>query len=403
MVIGTVEPVRELPDPDGRTPLHALEREILPALLRPPCLVSFSGGRDSSAVLAAAAALARSEGLAPPIPITNVFPHLPDADESRWQEHVVRHLGLSEWLKLEHTDELDLIGPYAQRVLRRYGLVWPFNAHFHLPLLDAARGGSLLTGIGGDELFTTAIRDPIATLLAGRRRPELRDPLRLALAFAPRAVRRHVSAHRDPLVFPWLSPRGARLAAARAADWAARQPRDLRARLAWVRSSRYLEVATATLELIARETDVLLVHPLLGPRVWAQLADLGQPVGFASRSDGMRRVFGAVLPDQLCTRAGKARFDEAFWSRRARDFVRSWDGTGVPETWINRKALAEHWRQGTPWANSFTLLQAAWLSSADGIEEPSRDILGQTPITGSFELDHRQRAELDQRLGSGRI
>ena len=38
----------------GTTPLSALEEAILPALEREPCLVSFSGGRDSSAVLAVA-------------------------------------------------------------------------------------------------------------------------------------------------------------------------------------------------------------------------------------------------------------------------------------------------------------------------------------------------------------
>ena len=52
------------------TALAALEAAIMPALLRSPCLVSFSGGRDSSAVLAVAARLARGAGLADPIPIT---------------------------------------------------------------------------------------------------------------------------------------------------------------------------------------------------------------------------------------------------------------------------------------------------------------------------------------------
>ena len=71
-------------------PSAALERAVLPALLRPPCVVSFSGGRDSSLVLAAAVAVARSEGLAAPIPITVRFPASAESDEQEWQERVVR-------------------------------------------------------------------------------------------------------------------------------------------------------------------------------------------------------------------------------------------------------------------------------------------------------------------------
>ena len=139
MIHGAHSERSSLPDPDGSTPLRALQQELLPALLRPPCMVSFSGGRDSSAVLAAAVALARREGLPPPIPVTNVFPEAPDTDEHHWQERVVRHLGLTDWVRLQHTDGLDLLGPYAQRVLQRHGLLWPFNVHFHVPLLEAAR------------------------------------------------------------------------------------------------------------------------------------------------------------------------------------------------------------------------------------------------------------------------
>src|SRR5438874_582354 len=61
-----------LPDVDC-DPLTALERACLPALERPPCVVSFSGGLDSSVVLAAAGRAARRAGLAEPIPVTHRF------------------------------------------------------------------------------------------------------------------------------------------------------------------------------------------------------------------------------------------------------------------------------------------------------------------------------------------
>ena len=70
-------------------PLEALEAAVLPALQRPPCLAMFSGGRDSSLVLAVASRVARREGLAEPIPTTQVFPDFPETDEARWQKLVL--------------------------------------------------------------------------------------------------------------------------------------------------------------------------------------------------------------------------------------------------------------------------------------------------------------------------
>src|SRR5487761_457194 len=85
----------------GGSPLAAMEATILPALARPPCVVQFSGGRDSSLVLAVAASLARREGMAPPVAFTHRFPAVPGADEDEWQELVIRHLGVADWERVE--------------------------------------------------------------------------------------------------------------------------------------------------------------------------------------------------------------------------------------------------------------------------------------------------------------
>ena len=54
-------------------------------------------------------------------------------------------------------------------VLRRYGVRWPGNAYMHTPIFDIARGGAVLTGVGGDELFGT--RGSPARARAARRSP----------------------------------------------------------------------------------------------------------------------------------------------------------------------------------------------------------------------------------------
>ena len=90
--------------PVGRwAPRAALEAAIRPLVRCAPCVVGFSGGRDSSALLAVAVALAAREGLDPPVPVSFRFPHA-ETRESEWQELVVRHLGLAEWARVEIDD-----------------------------------------------------------------------------------------------------------------------------------------------------------------------------------------------------------------------------------------------------------------------------------------------------------
>jgi asparagine synthase (glutamine-hydrolysing) len=129
-------PARPAPLDASQPPSAALAAAVRPAVLRGPCYVSFSGGKDSSAVLAAAVAVARREGLADPVPVTIRAADEPLSDESEWQERVLAHLGLGDWIRVEVRDELDAVGPYAARALERHGLLWPFNVHFHAPMLS---------------------------------------------------------------------------------------------------------------------------------------------------------------------------------------------------------------------------------------------------------------------------
>jgi asparagine synthetase B (glutamine-hydrolysing) len=359
---------------------EALERAVLPALRQAPCIVSFSGGRDSSAVLAVAAHVARREGLPLPIPATNVFPAVELSDEAEWQERVVSHLGLDEWLRLDHTHELDCVGSVATEVLSRHGLLWPFNAHFHAPLLRQASGGSLLTGVGGDELLLITNRNRWLELLRGRTHPEARDALRLGFALAPPPLRRWARARRVPLEFAWLRPEARRRFARQWADERVRQPRRWSDLVDWVGRLRYVQVGTASLATIADGERARVAHPFLDPAFGAAIAALPRSARFETRTQAMTHLFGDLLPEDVLERRTKASFDGAFWNEPSRAFVRNWDGSGLDADVVDVDALRTEWSKDSPDPRTYTLAQWLWLrtrgSSRHGLEQAFERVAG---------------------------
>ena len=343
-------------------PRTAFEAGILPSLRRAPCLVSFSGGRDSSAVLAVATALARREGLPEPIPVTHRFPSAARTHESAWQEQVVRHLHLDKWLRIEAGEELGGVGPVAQRVLRRHGLLWPCNAYFHAPVFQAASGGSVLTGVGGDEAFGSSTWERPIAVLGGRARPRPRDALRVGFAVAPRPVKRAVIRSRMPELFPWLRP-DARRAVTRAivAD-AAREPLRWRARNRALLGSAAMETTLTSLAVLGADHDVEVAHPFASAAFLGALAAQPRDQRHRSRSEAMTSLVGDLLPSALLTRSTKARFDEVLWTPESRALAASWTGEGVLPDVVDLDGLAAEWRSPDPAPHTITLLQSVWLS-----------------------------------------
>jgi asparagine synthase (glutamine-hydrolysing) len=343
------------------SPRAALEDAVGEALESPPCLVAFSGGRDSSAVLAVATAVSRERGLQPPIPITLLFSGASRTEESSWQERVVRHLRLEEWIRLEPGDELDLIGPVAAPVLRVFGVGYPANAHFVVPMLREARGGTLVTGLDGDGLFSRWYWSRARDVIALRLRPSPRDLLRVGLAASPTPVRRAVLTHRPANSPVWLTEVArAQAVAARAHDLAA-EPANWRRRVSWFSRSRDLTLVLRRMHLLAREYNIQDAHPFSDARFLAALSYHGGAAGFGDRTAIMHALFGDLLPARVLTRNDKAEFGEVFWGSSAREFAEAWSGEGLDPRLIDSDLLRANWRADRPDARSGMLLQAAWL------------------------------------------
>lgn len=352
--------------PAGRwSPGHALEAAVRPALERPPCLVSFSGGRDSSLVLAVALRVARREGLDAPVAFTRRFPGLDEAQEADWQEEIARFLHVGEWVRLDIHDELDLVGPVSGPSLRAHGMLWHPLVHQRVFDFSRAKGGSFVDGEGGDELFAPGRLMPLRALVTSRRPPSVRGLASAALAVAPAPVRgsayrRHYRRH---LQMPWLRPAArADFDRAVAADRAA-EPADHRRALWQHRHLRGVSLMLRNMTRLASEADVVLSHPLLDDRVTASVAAAGGAVGFPGREHAMRRLFGDLLPEALLARRSKARFNRVAFNVHSRAFARSWDGRGLDEDLVDPEALRQTWLADEPHGLSFALLQSAWLAA----------------------------------------
>ncbi|NED99596.1 asparagine synthase-related protein [Phytoactinopolyspora halotolerans] len=335
----------------------------MPALHKPPCFVAFSGGRDSSAVLAAATSLARQKGLPEPVPVTEIYPDVAEADEEAWQRLVIEHLGLAEWIRIRIDGENDLLGDDARSGLLRHGLVWPAAFQVKHRMMSNVSGGSLLTGEGGDESLSPRRITPLMLLLRKRRRRSRKLLTACAWSMAPAPVRR--ARTRTAVVReddrPWLTPSARRDHVRRIADDDAAEPLRWDRATWWVGHQRASSVLFDNYAALAAEYDVSVHHPLADATFLASLARTGGYWGYPGRTALMRMLFSDLLPDEILRRTSKAGFDRAFMGETTREFARVWDGSGVNAALVDPDALRASWLSERPSTMSGLLLQSAWL------------------------------------------
>lgn len=342
-------------------------REVLRKVIDSgPVFVSFSGGRDSSAVLAVAVSVAREHGVALPVPVTYRYPGDEDADEDEWQDLVLRHIGVTDRVVLDITDQQRILGPLAQQSMAMRGLVWPASVNLDHEMLSRVSGGVVLTGEGGDELFSGRRSAPLVRLrrtLRRRHRPSRHDLSAVAHALLPqRASVRAGAEQLQEKVAPWLRGR----AREHFLDTVARHHAEP---LRWDRSLRQAvqrplpRAVYHNMDLVARDYDVRLVHPLLDPAfVSAWIGDGGR-WGVTGRTVAMRQLFDDVLPQAVLGRSSKAFFNASRFGEGERDFARRWDGRGLELEHIDPDALREMWLSAELIGRSDIPLMAAWMAS----------------------------------------
>lgn len=375
--------------PGGRV-LDVLADAVRPALERPPCLVSLSGGMDSSFLLAAATRAARRDGLPDPVPITWRFTRAPDADETERQDAVVAALGLTEHVVLAAGDDLDLLGPVAADFLTRYGLRSPCNLHLHLPLVAAAAGGSLLTGAGGDQVLGGHAPRQWTT----RRRVAQRVPPPVLAAVARRRHDR----------FPWLTaPASRRLTARWLSDQRSRPASGL-PRMRFESTTRFLALATAAFDEMGIGHDTLVRHPFLDAALQGTLA------GLLSRRPGMRRhellaaASAGLLPALVTALHPKARFHQVFVRAATADFIRRRPDPARLPPGVDPIALHRFWASNPTSTATGLLIQHLWLQEGTGGEGGSRQaqllrLHDDGPPVGDAELGEQRRNVVVGRLG----
>jgi asparagine synthase (glutamine-hydrolysing) len=346
---------------------HRSPRAELERLIEQHCeagrqlFVCFSGGRDSSAVLALATEVARQRGVPPPVPVTLRFPDHPETDESSWQEMVVRHLALEEWLVIDRPDA-DLLDPEITRLLDMWGLFYPAQIGSYLPIVAAASGGVLLTGEGGDESFGGWQFRAAAHPIAWGPRSAAKSVAVAALRRGPARTRQWYRQRTRPL--PWLTPAG-RAAAVAVQDGPDEiEPMAWTRYLGWAFARRSWDFARQTLDRVGELSDCRIVHPLAEPTLLGALLGAWSRRGPADRTDVMESVVGGLLPAAVIERDDKAILASVFIGERSRAFIEHWDGSGVDAEWVDAAALRAVWARQYPYVGSFNLLHQAWSAGA---------------------------------------
>ena len=355
---------------EGREPLPGVSSDVSldetlgdilePAVASGRCLVSFSGGRESAWLLAAATAAARRRGHPDPIPATLRYPGVAPDREAAHQERIVAHLRLADWERVDIQDELEILGPYACRAIADVGLVFPATSYALLPLLDIARDGWLVIGGSLTDFFTYWRWARLWDALTGRRRPRRRDVRDLGVAVVPRRVREALLRPRIGQQPSWLREDAARDVERLLLDTATQVPLGFDAAARRQRIQRCNTGMRRSFEALAASAGARVSMPFRDDRYIAALVATGGRRGFGDRASTLLHLAGHLLPPELLRRSDGVNSRQAYFGDASRAFAERWTGHGLDTDLVDVDVLRTMWSAGSfPWPSTM-LFQLAF-------------------------------------------
>ncbi len=353
---------------DGpQDPVVALEQSMLPALRQGPCLVAFSGGWDSARVLACAVRAARSEGLELPVPISMRARGELDVRDRELpmgrQEQLVRFLGIADWERVELGEDVDYLGTVAAGMLCRHGAMFPANVHLIAPMLERARGRTLIVGHSGRDLLEFWRGRCVCDLLARRRRPDRLALAEAAMAAAPWQLRA-LRLRRTIEPPAWLTNEAREVFIRKRADELAGEPLFWTEAVARASVKRCLRATWQSFAKLAEDHSVTVETPYRALEFLSALARAGGRLGWGGEEEFFRHFDSRILPplhapSRRAPTAPQPTGSDPFWGPAARAFAETWDGRGLDPALVDAETLRSAWLDGHHQAA--LLLQSAWL------------------------------------------